>query len=70
MNNLKGNKKELSPNQREELVNALRVRLEKDPSRHKGLAWAKVQARCPPRWWDDCVASRNFLETPSTAACF
>src|SRR5712672_408986 len=38
-------KKELSPKQREELLNALKARFEKNMNRHKGLAWAKVQAK-------------------------
>jgi len=37
--------KELSPKQREELLKALRARFEKNLNRHKGLDWAKVQAR-------------------------
>jgi hypothetical protein len=39
------NKKELSPKQREELFSALKARFEKNLSRHKGLEWAKVQAK-------------------------
>lgn len=38
-------KKELSPRQREELLRALKARFEKNMDRHKGLEWAKVQAR-------------------------
>jgi hypothetical protein len=45
MNNIKSNKKELSPKQREELLRALKDRFEKNLNRHKGLDWAKVQAR-------------------------
>ena len=45
MNNINSNKKELSPEQREELLKALKVRFEKNMSRHKGLEWAKVQAK-------------------------
>jgi Protein of unknown function (DUF4256) len=45
MKNIKGNKKELSPEQREELLRALKARFEKNMSRHKGLNWAKVQAK-------------------------
>jgi hypothetical protein len=37
--------KELPPAQREELLATLKVRFEKNMSRHAGLAWAKVQAR-------------------------
>ena len=45
MNNIKSNKKELSSKQREELLSALKDRFEKNLNRHKGLDWAKVQAR-------------------------
>src|SRR5438093_2420503 len=38
-------KKALSPEQREELLRALKARFEKNMKRHKGLAWAKVQAK-------------------------
>ncbi|KFA93872.1 DUF4256 domain-containing protein [Archangium violaceum] len=39
------NKRELSREQREALLKALKARFEKNMSRHKGLEWAKVQAR-------------------------
>jgi len=39
------NKKQLSPKHREELLKALKARFEKNLTRHKGLDWAKVQAR-------------------------
>src|SRR5881409_1232591 len=38
-------KKALSPEQREELLRALKARFEKNMNRHKGLEWAKIQAR-------------------------
>src|SRR6266498_1632797 len=38
-------KKELSPEQREELVRALKGRFEKNMNSHKGVEWAKVQAK-------------------------
>jgi hypothetical protein len=48
----KRNKKELSPKQpalpagrRDELLRVLKARFEKNRNRHKGLEWAKVQAR-------------------------
>ncbi len=43
MNNIKCNKKELSPEQREDLIATLKARFEKNMSRHQGLEWAKVQ---------------------------
>jgi len=45
MKNTNSNKKELSPEQREELLRALKARFEKNMNRHKGLEWAKVQAK-------------------------
>ena len=45
MNNINNNKKELSPEQCEELLRALEARFEKNMNRHKGLEWAKVQAK-------------------------
>ena len=38
-------KKELSAKQREELLTTLKTRFEKNMARHKGLEWAKVQAK-------------------------
>ena len=37
--------RQLSQKQREELLAALKTRFEKNPNRHKGIEWAKVQAR-------------------------
>jgi hypothetical protein len=37
--------KELSPEQREKLLRALKARFEKNMNRHKGLEWAEVQAK-------------------------
>jgi Protein of unknown function (DUF4256) len=45
MSKSKSTKKELSSQQREELLRALKARFEKNMSRHKGLEWAKVQAK-------------------------
>ena len=42
---MKSNKKELSPKQREELLSTLKARFEKNMNRHKGVEWAKVQAK-------------------------
>ena len=38
-------KRELSPERREGLLRALQARFEKNMNRHKGLEWARVQAR-------------------------
>ena len=45
MKSINSNEKELSPEQRGELLRALKVRFEKNMNRHKGLEWAKVQAK-------------------------
>ena len=42
---MKGAKKNLSPKQSEELLKTLKARFEKNMSRHKGLEWAKVEAK-------------------------
>jgi hypothetical protein len=54
MNNHTGNKKQLSPKQREELIAALKTRFEKNLSRHKSLEWPKVRATLevnPEKLW-------------------
>ena len=54
MNKVKSNKKELSSEQRKELLGTLKVRFEKNKNRHKGLEWAKVQAKLeanPDKLW-------------------
>src|SRR4051812_30097759 len=38
-------KKELSQKPREQLLRALKARFEKNMNRHKGLLWAKLQAK-------------------------
>jgi hypothetical protein len=47
-------KKELSPEQREELLKALKARFEKNMNRHKGLEWANIQTKLaanPEKLW-------------------
>src|ERR1700738_557906 len=43
--NINSNKQDLSPEQREELLRASKARFEENMNRHKGLEWAKVQAK-------------------------
>lgn len=48
------NKKQLLPEQREELLSILKARFEKNKDRHKGIEWSKVQARLeanPEKLW-------------------
>jgi hypothetical protein len=47
-------KKGMNAKQREQLLRALKARFEKNMNRHKGLAWAKVQAKLeadPEKLW-------------------
>ena len=48
------NRNELSPEQREELLNLLKARFEKNRNRHAGIEWATVQAKLeanPAKLW-------------------
>jgi hypothetical protein len=45
MNKINSNQKELLPEDREEFLTELKDRFEKNLNRHKGVDWAKVQAR-------------------------
>ena len=60
MNNINSNKKELSPEQREELLRTLKARFEKNMNRHTGLEWAKVEAKLE--------ANPTFLQVYSKAS--
>jgi hypothetical protein len=54
MSKTKSTKKKLSSEEREELFLTLRARFEKSMNRHKGIEWAKVQARLeanPEKLW-------------------
>src|SRR5689334_9786795 len=54
MNKIIINKKELSPEQGEELLGALKTRFEQNKNRHNGLEWAKIQAKLeanPEKLW-------------------
>lgn len=51
----------ISPSQRDQLINGLQTRFEKNTNRHQGLEWAKVQAKLennPEKLW-----SLNEMET-------
>jgi len=54
MKTINSNKKELSPEQRKELLGVLKARFEKNMNRHKGLEWAKVQAKL-----EACLSGRQ-----------
>jgi hypothetical protein len=54
MSNINTTKKDLSPEEREELLSALKSRFEKNMKRHQGIEWAKVQAKLeanPGKLW-------------------
>ena len=61
MSKINSNKKQLSPEQREELLRALKARFEKNMKRHKGLEWVKVQARLEAK--TEKLWSLNEMET-------
>ena len=47
-------KKQVSPDQRDELLKSLKARFEKNMNRHKGVEWTKVQAKLeanPEKLW-------------------
>ncbi len=51
---MKSNKKELSAEQTRDLLSVLKARFEKNMNRHKGVEWAKVQAKLeanPKKLW-------------------
>ena len=62
MSNIKNNKKNLSPEQREELLRTLKARFEKNMNRHKDLQWAKVQAKLDSRAGEEKLWSLNEME--------
>jgi hypothetical protein len=51
---MKNTKEKLSREQREKVLATLKARFEKNPSRHKGLEWAQIQAKLeayPDKLW-------------------
>jgi len=57
--------KELSPEQRDSLLIALKTRFEKNMNRHKGIEWAKVLAKLeavPDNFLDEKLWSLNEME--------
>jgi hypothetical protein len=55
-------KKELSAEQREEMLRALKARFEKNMNRHKGLEWSKVQAKLDQPAGGEKLWSLNEME--------
>jgi hypothetical protein len=55
-------KKKLSQEQREDLLSALKTRFEKNMNRHKGLEWAKVQAKLESPAGGEQLWSLNEME--------
>ena len=54
MSKIHSKKKELAPEQRQELLSVLKARFEKNMNRHEGLEWVKVQAKMesnPEKMW-------------------
>ena len=52
---------ELSPAQREELLQTLKVRFEKNMDRHKGLEWPEIQAKLEAH--PEKLSSLNAMES-------
>ena len=63
MNNAKSNKKKLLPEQHKELLKTLKARFEKNMTRHKGLEWAKVQAKLDSPAVGEKLWSLNEMES-------
>lgn len=61
MSNSKNNKKDLSSEKKKELLGILKVRFEKNLNRHKGLEWAKIQAKLEAN--TEKLWSLNEMET-------
>jgi hypothetical protein len=62
MNRIKSNKKDLSSEQKEELLSLLKARFEKNMNRHKGLEWAKVQGKLNQPAGGEKMWSLNEME--------
>ncbi len=60
---MKSNKSKLSLEQREELLNALKIRFEKNMSRHKGIKWADVEAKLESPASGEKLSSLHEMET-------
>ena len=62
--------RDMKAKQRGELLRALKARLEKNINRHKGLAWAKVQAKLEANteklWSFSEMAAVDFSEQRSS----
>ena len=56
------NKKELSPEQREELIRTLKARFDANMNRHKGIEWAKVQTKLDTPAAGEKLWSLNEME--------
>ena len=59
---MKSNEKQLSPTLREELINTLKARFEKNRKRHTGHEWAHVQARLEAKSNNEKLWSLNEME--------
>jgi Protein of unknown function (DUF4256) len=65
MNKINSSKKKLASQEREELLSKLKGRFEKNMNRHKGLEWAKVQAKLQSgsdNYRDEKLWSLNEME--------
>lgn len=63
INDMNWHKKELSPEQRDALLRELKSRFEKNIQRHKGLEWARVQARLTAEASGEKLWSLHVMES-------
>lgn len=56
------NKKKLSPDKHKQLLNTLKARFEKNMNRHKGIAWAAIQAKLDAAAGGEKLWSLNEME--------
>ncbi|MEJ6979542.1 DUF4256 domain-containing protein [Pedobacter sp. P351] len=59
---MNSNKKDLLPDQREDLLRVLKARFEKNTNRHKGIEWDKVQAKLDSKHSGEKLWSLNEME--------
>jgi hypothetical protein len=59
---MNSNKKSLSQDECKELLSTLKARFEKNMNRHKGIEWAKVQAKLDPARAGEKLWSLNEME--------
>jgi uncharacterized protein DUF4256 len=68
--NISSNKNDVSPDEREELLRALKTRFQKNMNRHKLLEWGQVQAKLEAhaeKLWSSRVARVRYFDTKTSS---